>query len=284
MSWQALGWATKCRVGDDGEKLLLIMLANYANEDGESWYSQERLSFDTEVSVRTLRRRINGLVEKGFIEIVPRRSADGTKATSLVRLVASPAAKTVHESEKSPDTSGQNELTSGQNGGGTSGQQVAAQESSVNHQKESSVKSPRKPKKALAYTEEFERDVWQLYPMRNGTSKSSAFKKWCALSPEEQKLVKYTIPIYARMKDRESFTHHLEFYISRRIFETVTTVTPGTAAAAPAQIDRETWENLAKLYQSTNNWSRQWGPEPGSPGCRMPLDLQKIVNSGLTAH
>jgi len=41
MSWQATEWVRITRVGDSKLKLLLLMLCNYANEDGESWYSQE---------------------------------------------------------------------------------------------------------------------------------------------------------------------------------------------------------------------------------------------------
>jgi len=284
MSWQALAWATKCRVGDEREKLILLMLANYANEEGESWYSQDRLSFDTETPVRTLRRRLQILVDKGFIEVIPRRAADGTKATSLIKLIASaPSAKFEDSQPAAIEASGQNELAIGQNGGVAIGQQVAGQESSVNHKKEP---SPRR-RKAIAYTEEFERDVWGPYQRKDGTSKANAFKKYQALPPEDQDRVKATIPIYWRMAERSKFDHHLEFFISRRIFETVPLAgTTPTVLQAPAPaIDRPTWETFARLYETNSRWNPAWGPEPGHPRCQMPADLQrKFVNGGLTQH
>lgn len=144
---------------------------------------------------------------------------------------------------------------------------------------ESNKSSKKKTRKAIAYTEEFERDIWGPYPMKAGTSKANAFKKWSDLSEPEQQQVKTAIPVYTRMEERKKFTHHLEFFLSKRIFETVGIVDT-TARAAPAQFDRKTWENLSKIYTSTNNWHREWGPEPGERACAMPVDLQQQFVTG----
>lgn len=151
----------------------------------------------------------------------------------------------------------------------------------------SSRNRTRKPRRQIAYTEEFERDVWGPYQRKDGTSKANAFKKYQALPPEDQDRVKATIPIYWRMAERSKFDHHLEFFISRRIFETVPLAgTTPTVLQAPAPaIDRPTWETFARLYETNSRWNPAWGPEPGHPRCQMPADLQrKFVNGGLTQH
>ncbi len=144
-------------------------------------------------------------------------------------------------------------------------------------QVEESLSVPKK-RKAEEYTSEFETSVWMPYPRRTNTSKLNAFKKWLALTPEQQALVISTIPHFAAAKrasgTEEKFIPHLEFYISRRIFETVGIGSNMGDPSAVPQLDRQTWENLAKIYDAQNNWRRDWGPEPGSPGCRMPADLQ----------
>ena len=157
--------------------------------------------------------------------------------------------------------------------------------------KTESNKSPRRKsgakRKAVQYTAEFETGIWQPYPRKTNTSKVNAFKKWTALSEEDQTLLRSAIPAFALAKrgTEEQFIPHLEFFISRRIFETVTVLHATSESNAPAILDRQTWENLGKIYASSNNWMRDWGPEPGRPGCKMPPDLQKqFVNTGLTSH
>lgn len=270
-------WATKCRVGDASEKLLLLTLANYANEAGESWYSQERLSFDTEIPERTLRRKLQALTEKGLIEVIPRRREDGQKTSSLIRLVHQPA-------NLAAGTTGQKEAPPpAKNPGQPPATCMAGQESTGNPQE---PKIPKRSKKSLPeYTDDFVQSIWQPYPRKTNTSKINAFKKWAALSESDQALLRTAIPTFALAKrgTEEKFIPHLEFFISRRIFETV--AVPGTTAAPDQVFDRQTWENLSKIYASDSNWRRQWGPEPGERGCKMPPDLQqKFVNPGLTQH
>lgn len=278
MSFDALTWASRCRVGDASEKLLLLTLAQYANENGESWYSQEKLSFDTEIPIRTLRRKLQSLEEKDLITMTAQWRADGSRTASRIRLLISMEVLIHPPAKMAAPTATQMAAPSAT--------YMAEQELPINHQRKN---KPLK-RKIISYTEEFERDIWGPYPMKAGTSKAHAFKKWTDLSEAEQQQVQTAIPVYARMEDRKNFTHHLEFFISRRIFETVGIRDGGVAsmsapAAGPSAFDRETWENLGRIYSSTNNWKSGWGPEPGARGCAMPTDLQQqFVNPGHTAH
>src|SRR5438270_12233038 len=62
MSWKATAWALRQATGAARRKLLLLALANYADEKGVCWPSQTTLARDTEQSVDTVQRQI-GILE-----------------------------------------------------------------------------------------------------------------------------------------------------------------------------------------------------------------------------
>jgi hypothetical protein len=61
MSWKATAWAIRQTTGAAGRKLLLLALANYADEYGVCWPSQNTLARDTEQSVDTVQRQLNAV-------------------------------------------------------------------------------------------------------------------------------------------------------------------------------------------------------------------------------
>jgi Helix-turn-helix domain len=85
MSWQATTWAMNQKVGNAGRKLLLLALANYADEKGFCWPSQGRLAVDTEASLDTIQRQTRKLVAEGFVSIErpPKRDAVNGKTSTI---------------------------------------------------------------------------------------------------------------------------------------------------------------------------------------------------------
>lgn len=77
MSWQATAWAVKQRAGSAGCKLLLLTLANYADDTGCCWPSQETLKDDTEQSVDTIQRQLRELEKRKLIRKVSRPMGRG---------------------------------------------------------------------------------------------------------------------------------------------------------------------------------------------------------------
>lgn len=69
MSWQATAWAVGQKVGPPARKLLLLVLANYADEHGICWPSQDTLAANTGMSLDTVQRQTKKLQEAGFLTI-----------------------------------------------------------------------------------------------------------------------------------------------------------------------------------------------------------------------
>ena len=92
MSVQALSAAFALRGVSPAEKLVLLALANYADERFQCWPSQERLAEDTELSARTVWGALKRLAEAGILSREQRKRQDGTRTTDVVTLHLSPLA------------------------------------------------------------------------------------------------------------------------------------------------------------------------------------------------
>jgi biotin operon repressor len=77
MSFQAMAWAVSHKLPSK-EKFVLVMMANYADEDGKCWPSLNRLADDTSMSRSTIQLAIKGLEAAGMLRI-EQRSQDGVK-------------------------------------------------------------------------------------------------------------------------------------------------------------------------------------------------------------
>lgn len=86
MSVQALSCAFAIRGLAPSEKLVLLALANFANEQMQCWPSQERLALDTELSCRTVWTSLKSLEAKALVSRASRKRSDGTRATDVFTL------------------------------------------------------------------------------------------------------------------------------------------------------------------------------------------------------
>lgn len=75
MSWQALDWAAKQKTGSPHAKLLLLLLANRADENGICWPSQLSLAEQAEQSDDTVQRHLKSLEGRFILRARARRTA-----------------------------------------------------------------------------------------------------------------------------------------------------------------------------------------------------------------
>lgn len=88
MSVQAITWALDYAAGSVTEKVLLLVLANYANEFGVSWPSQKTLADQTVLSERTVRRVLADMERRGVIRRIVRRRGNGSRQSDMILLAA----------------------------------------------------------------------------------------------------------------------------------------------------------------------------------------------------
>lgn len=86
MSVHASAWAWKQEVDDPSTKLVLLKLADSANDDGVCWPSQRTLARECGLTERSIRYKLGKLVNLGLLKIEERRRPDGSKASNLYYL------------------------------------------------------------------------------------------------------------------------------------------------------------------------------------------------------
>lgn len=77
MSWQATVWAEQQQTGSPARKVILLVLANYADEYGYCYPGQRTIARGTEQSVDTVQRHLKRLETDGFLKRAKRQRAGG---------------------------------------------------------------------------------------------------------------------------------------------------------------------------------------------------------------
>lgn len=86
MSVQAIAQALKIRGVSPSEKLVLMVLANYADEHNRSFPSHRRLSDETGLSERTILSVMKALEARDLLVRQERKRPDGSRSTDLITL------------------------------------------------------------------------------------------------------------------------------------------------------------------------------------------------------
>ncbi|MCA6264427.1 MAG: helix-turn-helix domain-containing protein [Phenylobacterium sp.] len=86
MSVGAIDWAFKVEDVNAPCKLVLLALANFANNQNQSWASQSTISKMTCLSTKTIRKALSMLEADGFISRQERRREDGSRSSDIITL------------------------------------------------------------------------------------------------------------------------------------------------------------------------------------------------------
>ena len=87
-------------------KLVLLALADQANDSGVCFPGQKSLAVKCGLSERRLRDQLAALEEGGYIERKPRRRRDGYRTSDLYNLLISPAVSSGESPDDSSDLTG----------------------------------------------------------------------------------------------------------------------------------------------------------------------------------
>ena len=153
MSWEAIYFATRQKAGSSTDKLVLLMVANLADENGFCFPSHAYLARVTEMSERSVQRSIERLIGAGLLT-KQKRFNDGGQTSNGYTVVM--RGDSVATGGSQNDTHPHDNMTP---------------YTDTNNLK---IKQTRKRGN---YPDEFNR-FWEAYPRRPNDNKWNAFFKW----------------------------------------------------------------------------------------------------------
>ncbi|NDB02617.1 MAG: helix-turn-helix domain-containing protein [Flavobacteriaceae bacterium] len=162
MSFEAMAWAAKRPAKNSRNKLVLLMLANYADDNNHTWPSYRHLAQICECTERSVMRAVKQLEDEGALSIWPRFTPQGKQTSNLFILNVCRGAK--NEGVGVPKTT-PNTIRVIQN-----------------NKKEEGDKN-NTPNENKKYSQDFE-DWWTIYP-RNDGSKKKAHELWQRVTKKE---------------------------------------------------------------------------------------------------
>lgn len=124
MSMSAMTWARDQKVGAASTKLVLLLLADYADDDGHCWPFIETVAEKAEMSEKSVRRHLNKLEKIDLLRRRRKRRSDGTMGGYEYWLTINPPES--EEVDVDEDTTAQNPPAGKMTAGGRKGRKARA--------------------------------------------------------------------------------------------------------------------------------------------------------------
>jgi len=250
MSVQALSHVMSIRDVSASEKLVLIVLANFADEAMTAWPSHRRLSEDACLSERTVLTVLKALEQKGYITRQEQRRRDGSRTSDRITLCV--RGEMVSPRGEIDDTGVGKQLPQG----GEMVSPLTTFEPSPNHQENQASPPDR-----------FE-EWWKAYPRRVG--KGAARKAYAsALRKTSAEALLAALVGYPFDRDMKFVPHPSTWLNGERWTDDA--VAPPTGPDPP---DADPWPKRLREFHRNGFWNAtDWGPKPGKPGCLAPKAL-----------
>jgi hypothetical protein len=280
MSFQAMTWAVKQKVGNATGKAILLMLANYADENGSCYPGQDKLAAECECSPRTIRDWLDKFEAMGLLTRSERRREDGYRTSDRItlQLDTSPAAFSPENisPENNDDLTGNSRRPHRQELPGN----LLVEPSDNRQQPRATASKPETDFDALQ-AKLIQAAGDKIHP--HGVFDLSAVVGLLSAGVDLETDILPTIRARAATMSHPArgwayFSEAIKDAYNRRIrageglAKPIRVVTPDEEMPA-ATLEAE-WQKRLSYARRNRCWfSATWGPMPGLEGCRVPAHL-----------
>lgn len=236
MSIKVMAWAWEQATTSSGEKLVLLALADHANDDGQCWPGMERIGQKCGMGKRQVSNHVQRLIEAGLLGTTRRCRDDHKYSTYLYQLNLSSSGNGVPLGQEKPSSAGPAEV------------EFRAEPSVKNRKKEPSVSS--------SSVDDGFAEFWAIYPRKVG--KGAAIKAWkMAIKVAPPNEILDGCKQYAGLRQQEDprYTAHPATWLNQQRW---TDEIPSSPEQKPMLSRRE--ENIAALYNLFANDTKELNP------------------------
>ena len=176
MSMALMAKAMSIKVGNPLRKLVLIKLADNANDIGECWPSISYIADQCEISDRSVQKHIQALSESGLLWIEFRKAEGGKNKSNVYHLTLN---NTASPGGESPAPGGESPAPGGESPAPMMGESPAPRTSNSLEPIKEPVKEPknaRKQKNAFSLPAGLNLDAWNLWKCYRSENNLKAYK------------------------------------------------------------------------------------------------------------
>lgn len=253
MSVQAITAAMAIRNASPSEKLLLLVLANYADEHMRCWPSQRRLADDTCLTDRTIRKLLSDLEQRGIITRTERQRDDGSRASDVIHL----------RFDGAPISGGAEMVSGGVRKQLPGGAEMVSGLTTFEPSTEPSKDTDGEPEGFAEW--------WEAYPRK--LAKGAARKAYrAALKKTDAGSLLASLRAYS-FSDVDRFVPHGATWLNDERWLDSSDPPPSVADAMPA----DPWPGRMIAWRLNSYWNSEWGPKPGKPGFQGPQAIEQAA-------
>jgi hypothetical protein len=266
MSVKAITWAIEQNVTPAGAKLLLIVLANYANDKHQCWPSKATLAADCSMSNSTVCKYLSELQQARLIS-VQKRFDERFDAKVLHRssIITLQINGVVRVADNGRPSNGQG-LSEGSDNGLSEGSDTNRQlEPSIEPTPYGEADASREAITEKTVSSQIWTEALNLLSQcqLSEPQRRKVIGKWQKRTPTE--LAKKELLAAVRAAAKAGTPEPIS-YVEAALREYPVPPDPRTFTA----ID---WRRKVRAAIKTKQWARDWGPPPGKRGCRVPPEL-----------
>lgn len=256
MSVQAITCAMALRGVSPSEKLLLLVLANYADEHMKCWPSQRRLAEDTCLTDRTVRALLSAMEQRGVISRTQRDRDDGSRSSDVITLHF---AGVVHAVSGAQISGGAETISGGVRKQLPGGAEMVSGLTTFEPSLEPSKEPEGEPVGFVAW--------WEAYPKK--VAKGQARKAYRSAMKKAKAGELLTALAAYEFPPESRFVPHPATWLNGECW-----LDDATSPLTNTPTDSDPWPRRLHGWRANQYWNSEWGPKPGRDGYLGPTETQ----------